>query len=689
MDKLSVLNEYFGHKDFRNGQADLIDHILAGGDVLGIMPTGAGKSLCYQVPALMLRGITVVVSPLISLMKDQVSALTSAGVSAACINSSLTQEEYSETMYRACRGEYKLIYVAPERLETQEMSRLTSAVEISMVTIDEAHCVSQWGQDFRPSYLHISEFIERLPKRPVVSAFTATATEDVRNDMIRLLGLRSPFSVITGFDRPNLYFSVMKPQNKYAELRKLLDGFDGKCGIVYCLSRRNVEEVCEKLNADGFTATRYHAGLPDVERRSNQDDFIYDRKRIMVATNAFGMGIDKSDVSFVIHYNMPKNIESYYQEAGRAGRDGSPAQCILLYGSSDVRTNNFIIEKSREENNDLSEEEKDIMLERDRQRLKEMTFYSTTTGCLREFMLNYFGEKAPSYCGNCSCCVNGFEETDITIDAQKIVSCVYRIRQKGKYFGKGMVVDILRGSENERLISLGFDKLSTYGIMSDVSSRRIRAEIDHLVAGGYLSFSDDDYPVVALTPLSAKIVKERITVKMNLPKEKTPLGKKRADDLFYADNPLFAELRKLRSKLASEAEVPAYIIFSDAALMDMCRIRPTTSEEFLTVSGVGRRKAEKYGDAFCSLISEHMKSNPDEEKAPENEVSPLQKQLDSFREMAASNRRSAVPRAWTDEEERQLSEEFSQGMTIAEIGRAHKRTAGAIRARLKKMNIIA
>ena len=688
MDKLSVLKEYFGHKEFRKGQSDLIDHILSGSDVLGIMPTGAGKSLCYQVPAIMLEGVTIVISPLISLMKDQVSALLSAGVSAACINSSLNQNEYSETMYRACRGEYKLIYVAPERLCTQEIKRLTSSVIISMITIDEAHCVSQWGQDFRPSYLHIAEFIESLPHRPIISAFTATATDTVKEDIVRLLGLNEPFSLTTGFDRPNLYFSVVTPQNKYAELRKQLDSLGDKCGIVYCLSRKNVEEICEKLNSDGLSATRYHAGLSDNERRTNQEDFIYDRKRIMVATNAFGMGIDKSDVAFVIHYNMPKNIESYYQEAGRAGRDGSPAQCILLYVAADVRTNNFMIEKSREENTELSEEEKDIMLERDKERLKEMTFYSTTTGCLREYMLRYFGEKAPTYCGNCSNCVNGFEKVDITIDAQKIVSCVFRIKQKGSYFGKSMIVDILRGSENAKLMSLGFVKLSTYGIMSDTSPRLIRSEIDYLISGGYLTYSDGEYPVVELTPLSAKILKERISVSMNLPKEKTQLGKKRADEEFYSDSPLFAELRKLRSKLASEAKVPAYIIFSDAALRDMCRIQPTNQTEFLTVSGVGKRKAEQFGEQFCDLIREHIKNYPDEEKAPEGKVSSLQKQLDSLREMTATGKRSHSSKSWTDEEDRQLTKEFAQGITVAEIARIHKRTGSAIRSRLKKMGII-
>ena len=492
------------------------------------------------------------------------------------------------------------------------MERLVSSLTISMVTIDEAHCVSQWGQDFRPSYLHISEFIRRLPQRPIVSAFTATATDTVKEDIVRLLGLNEPFSLVTGFDRPNLYFSVIKPQNKYAELKKQLDGFGDKCGIVYCISRKNVEEICDKLNADGYSATRYHAGLSDAERHGNQDDFIYDRKRIMVATNAFGMGIDKSDVSFVIHYNMPKNIESYYQEAGRAGRDGSSAQCILLYGPMDVRTNNFMIEKSREENTDLSDEEKEIMLERDKQRLKDMTIYSTTTGCLREFMLRYFGDKTNSYCGNCSNCIDGFEDIDITVDSQKIVSCVFRIKQKGRYYGKSMVIDILRGSVNDRLISLGFDKLSTYGIMSDVTIQTIRAEIEHLISNGYLYCTDDEYPVIALTPLSGKILKDRIPVHMKLPK-KIQKSKRLTGEQADMSSQLFNKLRSLRTKLASEAKVPAYAVFSDSALRDMCRLRPVNREEFLNVSGVGRRKAENYSDEFCRVIREYISSHTDEE----------------------------------------------------------------------------
>lgn len=688
MDKLSVLKQYFGHSDFRTGQSELIDNILSCRDTLGIMPTGAGKSICYQIPAMLLPGVTIVVSPLISLMKDQVSALISAGINAACVNSSLSPAEYYETISAAYSGRYKIIYAAPERLDTDDFLKLSSRLDISMITVDEAHCVSQWGQDFRPSYLRIVDFIEKLPHRPIISAFTATATAEVRDDIIRILRLDSPFTLTTGFDRKNLFFSVQQPQNKYSALRDLIKGYSGKCGIVYCLSRKNVEDICEKLCSEGFSATRYHAGLTDDERRRNQEDFIYDRKRIMVATNAFGMGIDKSDVSFVIHYNMPKNIESYYQEAGRAGRDGEPAECTLLYSGMDVRTNQFMIDRSREENTGLSDQQRDIIYEKDKNRLRDMTFYSTTTGCLREFMLRYFGEKSNGYCGHCSNCLSGFEETDITIDAQKIVSCVYRIHQKGWDYGKSMVTDVLRGSKNARLISLGFDKLSTYGIMSDTAAAKIRSEIDFLVRSGYLGLSEGDYPQICLTGKSARLLKEKPTITMKLPKEKTPVSKKAAEDSFYGDNDLFAKLRSLRSKLATAEHMPAYIVFSDASLKDMCRKMPVNREEFLGVSGVGNSKADKYGKDFCELIANYKSENPDAEKAPDGEVSYLEKQLDGFREHTVGKPPARLKKPWTVGEERQLTSECAMGMEIREIAEEHGRTVPDIRTKLREMGIL-
>lgn len=634
MNKFDILRNYFGHSAFRKGQETLIDGILNGRDVLGIMPTGAGKSICYQVPAMLMDGVTIVISPLISLMKDQVTALVEAGINASCINSSLTMEEYTDFFRRAYSGQLKLIYVAPERLDTEEFLKLANTIKISMITVDEAHCVSQWGQDFRPSYLRICEFIEKLPYRPIISAFTATATGDVREDISNMLKLQNPIEIVTGFDRKNLYFGIVNPTSKYTKLVKLLKKYPEQCGIIYCLSRKNVEEVCSKLNADGFSASRYHAGLSAEERKRNQEDFIYDRKQIMVATNAFGMGIDKSDVRFVIHYNMPKNIESYYQEAGRAGRDGEPADCILLYSGQDVRTNRFLIDKSRDENTELSPEQSELVYQKDIERLKYMTFYSTLSDCLRSYMLRYFGEYTEDDCGNCSSCCGDFENVDITVDAQKIISCVYRVHQKGRDFGKGMIIDILHGTSNDRLLSLGFDKLSTYGIMADSLVRTIRKEVDFLLQEEYLLATDDEYPVLRLSAKSADVLKGNVTLTMKISKKlpKAEKSKYQQEKEYYSESGLYKELKKLRKQLADEENVPAYIIFSDATLRDMCRKLPTFIGKFLEVSGVGRKKAEKYGEQFCKLISDYVKNNPDDEKAPEGEMSYLEKQLASYRD---------------------------------------------------------
>ena len=501
-DKLSVLKEYFGHDSFREGQDRITDSLLGGRDVLGIMPTGAGKSICYQVPALMFDGITIVVSPLISLMKDQVSALVQSGVAAAYINSSLTHAQYLKVLQNTESGKYKIIYVAPERLCAPAFLGICRNLNIFMVAVDEAHCVSQWGQDFRPSYLKIPDFIDALNSRPVVGAFTATATGAVRDDIKTLLRLVSPLVVTTGFDRPNLFFSVMQPKNKSIELMKLIKERKNESGIVYCSTRKAVEEVCELLQKNGFAATRYHAGLDENERRRNQDDFVYDRATIMVATNAFGMGIDKSNVSFVIHYNMPKNMESYYQEAGRAGRDGRSADCILLYSAKDVRTNQFLINNS-EPNPDLTEDEQEEVRRRDRERLKQMTFYCTTHKCLRKFILEYFGDKGPERCEKCSNCLSNHENTDITVDAQKIMSCVARTGQR---YGKKVICDVLRGSKNERLISAGLSRQSTYGIMADCPEKRLRDIIDHLCESGYMTAQGDEYPILKLAPKSCGVL---------------------------------------------------------------------------------------------------------------------------------------------------------------------------------------
>lgn len=614
MDKYQVLKQYFGHTNFRQGQEELIDSILQGRDAFGIMPTGAGKSVCYQIPALLFNGITLVVSPLISLMKDQVNALIQAGIKAAYLNSSLTQGQFTEVLRRAALGAYKIIYVAPERLTTEGFLRFARQADIAMVTVDEAHCVSQWGQDFRPSYLKIVEFIKQLEKRPVISAFTATATKAVREDVVQILDLQDPTITITGFDRVNLYFEVRKPSQKLRALLEIIWENKDKSGIVYCATRKNVELVYAKLIEAGYAAARYHAGLSDEERRINQDDFLYDRKTLMVATNAFGMGIDKSNVSFVVHYNMPKNLESYYQEAGRAGRDGEPAQCILLYSGQDVRTNQYLIEHSPEVNQELTEEMRQAIKEKELERLKDMTVYCSITECLRAYMLRYFGETTANYCGNCSNCNTNFETVDVTVEVQKIVSCVWRLAKRNQYFGKTLIVEILRGSKNEKIRRLGLDQLSTYGIMADLPAAKVHSVLDFLIYEGFLELSAGEYPVVQLSKRWEEIIGQKITVEMKLAKTQHKvsieerLDKKSWEQNVHAiDQGLFDALRALRNQLAAEARVPAYIIFTDATLRDMCRKMPQSLAEFLQVSGVGKAKMERYGEAFLAAIRDYKK----------------------------------------------------------------------------------
>jgi len=630
MTALETLKQYFGYDEFRSGQEELIDGVMAGRDVLGIMPTGAGKSICFQVPALMMDGVTLIVSPLISLMKDQVNALTQSGAAAAYINSSLSQPQIERAMRNARDGMYRLIYVAPERLTAPEFVSLALYVKISMLTVDEAHCISQWGQDFRPSYAQIPRFLARLPERPVVSAFTATATPRVRDDIVNLLGLADPQILIAGFDRRNLRFDVQKPKDKYAALTAFLNDRKGRGGIVYCATRKTVEEVCGKLRADGYGASRYHAGLSDRERHDNQDDFIYDRAQIMVATNAFGMGIDKSNVAFVVHYNMPKDIESYYQEAGRAGRDGSPADCLLLYGARDVRMHEWLIDND----NDAfyPDRETELMLkERSRKRLRDMAFYSTTSDCLRAFILTYFGETPPNYCGNCANCAANYQTEDITVDAQQVLSCVSRMHER---FGARMVIDVLRGETNEKITRAGLDKLSTFGI-SKTRVGRLREVIDFLVAQKYLAKSDDAYSVLKLGEYAPALMRGGARVMMKLSKAavKPPLNPReerrsarrlmtaglvdRAIDKIasrFAEGPvddkLFEILRTLRRDIAAEQSLPAYIVFTDSTLSKMCTTMPTTKDELLSVPGVGRVKLERYGDAFLKAIAEYVQGTP-------------------------------------------------------------------------------
>lgn len=621
MNKQDVLKKYFGYDSFREGQEALIDAILDGQDVLGIMPTGAGKSICYQVPALLLPGVTLVVSPLISLMKDQVQALNQAGVHAAYINSSLTENQIARALQLAAQGRYKIIYVAPERLETYGFMQFARQAQIAMLTVDEAHCISQWGQDFRPSYLKIVQFIRQLPHRPVISAFTATATETVKEDIVCVLGLKTPKVLVTGFDRKNLYFAVETTRKKDAYLMRYVQEHSGDSGIIYCATRKNVEAVCEKLAAMQVPVTRYHAGLSGEERKQNQEDFIYDRKPVMVATNAFGMGIDKSNVRYVIHYNMPQSLENYYQEAGRAGRDGEAAECVLLYSAQDMVTNRYLLQ-SKEQNPDMAEEELEAVRERDEERLAAMHNYCMTRNCLRSYILRYFGEQGSSRCENCSNCRTEFEEKDVTEEARKIIRCIVEMGQR---YGVNVVVGTLLGDHRAKLREYHVSDYVSYGSMKERTEAGIKEIIGQMLVEGLLVQTKDKYALVKITPKAQSVLDGEQTVcikQLLMPAAGTesaswPDGqtaglsgsysakKYKSDILNSRGLELFERLRGLRTKLAREEGIPPYMIFSDKTLVDMCVKLPYTKEEMLNVSGVGENKYGKYGKQFTDGIYEY------------------------------------------------------------------------------------
>ncbi|WP_411831134.1 DNA helicase RecQ [Paenibacillus macerans] len=595
-----LLQKYYGYPDFREGQRKIVESVLSGADTLGIMPTGGGKSICYQVPALMLPGLTLVVSPLISLMKDQVDALTAMGISAAYINSTLTGKEVNERIRAARRGELKLLYVAPERLELDWFREEMSGLTISCVAVDEAHCVSQWGHDFRTSYLAVSPFVQGLPQRPIIAAFTATATPEVMDDMVSLLRLAEPAVFVTGLGRDNLAMSVLRGENKREFVMNYANSHAHQPGIVYAATRKEVDDLHDRLRRSGIPAGRYHAGLSDKEREENQEAFLYDDIRVMVATNAFGMGIDKSNVRYVIHYNMPKNMEAYVQEAGRAGRDGEPSECILLFSPQDIMTQKFLIEQNPQD---------DSRKRNEYRKLQQMVEYCYQTKCLRWAMLDYFGEEHDhTPCGICSSCRDERELVDMTRDAQIVFSCIHRMRER---FGVSLVSSVLKGSQNKKVLQYGFDSLPTYGMMRTRTEKEISELINVFIAEGYLALSEGQYPVVRLQPLAVEVLKSRHQVMLRAPepaagKQSGSGGGSRRRG--YDDGPsavnetIFEQLRLIRRDLAEKEHVPSYIIFNDATLREMSVVCPTREADMLKIKGVGEVKYRKYGKPFLEFF---------------------------------------------------------------------------------------
>ena len=602
-----ALKAVFGYDSFRQGQESVINAVLDGRDILAVMPTGAGKSLCYQVPAMLLSGITLVISPLISLMQDQVKALNEAGVDAAFINSSLSEKEMHDTFKNASKGQYKIIYVAPERLMSEGFVRLAKGIEISMITVDEAHCISQWGQDFRPSYMDIAEFVNVLDKRPIISAFTATATQNVREDIICSLGLTNPYFLVTGFDRENLFFQVDKPQSKDRFILDYLDRHKGESGIIYCATRKNVDSLYTLLKKRNISVAKYHAGMSIEERKQMQDDFVFDYTSIVIATNAFGMGIDKSNVRFVIHYNMPSSMENYYQEAGRAGRDGLNSECILLFSPQDIIINRFLLEHK-----DFSEiDPMDAMTirEGDIKRLQIMEGYCYTTECLRNYILKYFGEDPQKPCDDCGNCLRQFETLDMTDEAKKIINCIYESR--GRY-GKNIIMDTVLGAKTARLEEIGASEYKSYGVLESSNKNLLRRLIEELLLEGYIQTGE--YQVLKLGDISKLKLKDtKVLVKITDEdkvtnrKLKSKKNIKGMDSLTSSGFKLFDKLKELRLEIAREEKMPPYIVFNDKTLIDMCAKMPTTKSDMLNVSGVGENKYGKYGERFIAVIKEYAK----------------------------------------------------------------------------------